>query len=471
MLPYEVFFFALLFFILGILFFNLNLGILVFIFNVLIFLGFLVSFLILKNKKFLYLAFLSFLILGGALYVSFYSNSFYFTSQKIIPLEIKGLITKIINTEPHLLFVVHNSLGNFLVQAYPTLILKEGEEIVFLGKGKEPTALPTYFQKEKIVAYYSYPQIISIGESNSFYGKLLKIKNNLVNQVKFFLPQKEATFLAGLLFGVKNNFSSDFNLAMKKSGTTHLVALSGYNISIVVVFFMMIFTFFLPRFLSVLGSVLGVIIFVLMTGAESSVVRAAIMGILILFANEKGHLFDVRNIIILSAFLMLIFNPYLLVFDVGFELSFLALVGIVYLKPLLFYQTQKEKAQTENFFNWKDAIQETISAQVLVFPLLLNTFGYFSLVSILSNALILWLIPITMFLGFLSVGAGLIFKFLGMIFSWLVFPLLKIETFIIEFFGSLNFGLQWKANFWFFVLYYLILGILILWPRKFIKIF
>jgi len=470
MLPYEVLFFALLFFILGIFFFNLNLGILIFVFNFLIFLIFLVSFLVLKSKKFLYFAFLSFLILVGALYVSFYSNSFYFNSQKNISGEIKGLITKIISFEPTLFFVVQNSLGNFLVQLPSTSFLKEGNEIVFSGKKGKLETLPVYFQKEKLIAYYPFPQIIKVEESKSFQGQLLKLKTNLVSKIKLFLPRKEADFLAGLLFGEKNNFSPDFKLAMKKSGTTHLVALSGYNISIVVMFFMMIFTSFLPRFLSIFGSVLGVVSFVIMTAGESSVMRAAIMGILILLAEERGSLFDVRNIIVLSAFLMLIFNPYLLVFDVGFELSFLALVGIVYLKPLLFYEDKKE-VQEESLFSWKEAMRTTFAAQILVFPLLLHTFGYFSFSSFLSNVLILWLIPLTMFLGFLSVGMGIISQFLGMVFSLLVFPLLKIETLVIEFFGGLNLGLQWKVGFWFFVVYYLILGILILWRRKFIKIF
>ena len=122
---------------------------------------------------------------------------------------------------------------------------------------------------------------------------------------------------------------------MAKSGTTHLVALSGQNITIIVIAISSFFGFFARRKSVFWLTLLIIIFFVLMTGAEASVVRAAVMGGIILLAKQIGRVHSIRNAIAAAAFIMILYNPKIFRFDVGFQLSFMALLGIVYLSPAI----------------------------------------------------------------------------------------------------------------------------------------
>ena len=174
-----------------------------------------------------------------------------------------------------------------------------------------------------------------INRGNYLKQKLFLFKETLVSKIFQVLPQEKAAFLSGLLFGERTEFSDNFVANLKNSGTTHIVALSGYNISIITVGLASIFLYFTKRKTAFWLSVLFVIVFVIMTGAEESVVRAAIMGIIFLISQQNSRLYSVRNAITLTAAIMLLLNPDLLVFNVGFQLSFAAFMGLVYIQPLL----------------------------------------------------------------------------------------------------------------------------------------
>ncbi|MDI6733914.1 MAG: ComEC/Rec2 family competence protein [Patescibacteria group bacterium] len=239
-----------------------------------------------------------------------------------------------------------------------------------------------YLEKEKISGVVSFSEINILSRHNGsvLKEKLFKIKNTISESFQKFLNVKEAAFLNGLTLGGTSGLSDDFKRAMSLSGTTHLVALSGYNITILVWITMGIFIYFLPRRLSFILTFIAIFAFVAMTGAESSVVRAGIMGMLILLAREVGRIYDFRNAIILAALVMVLINPKVLVFDIGFELSFLALLGIVYLRPTLI-KIFKIKEDI-SFLSWRDNLLTTASAQLAVAPILIANFGNFSLTSL-----------------------------------------------------------------------------------------
>ena len=172
---------------------------------------------------------------------------------------------------------------------------------------------------------------------------------------------------------------------MSKSGTTHLVALSGYNITILVKIIAGTLAFILSRRKALLGTILAIIAFVIMAGAEASVIRAAIMGSIAAIAPFVGRLYAPRNAIAAAALGMALWNPNILAYDVGFQLSFLALIGIIYMKPAL---ETLFKIQNKGFLNWKENLATTASAQIMVTPLLIGTFGSISATSLISNLLI-----------------------------------------------------------------------------------
>ena len=196
-----------------------------------------------------------------------------------------------------------------------------------------------------------------------------------------------------------------------------------------------------------------------MTGAEASVVRAAVMGVLVIIARESGRIFNVRNAVVLAGLIMVLLNPKVLVFDAGFELSFLALLGIIYLEPAL--RRAFKIKEGDGILSWKKNLLMTGSAQLMVAPILIQSFGNLSPVSLISNILILELIPFTTALGF---GVALLSKisyFLLLIGGWIIWPLLKVETGLIRFFGGFGLSLDLSLSWLLILAYYLAIAIFI----------
>ncbi|MDP2638961.1 MAG: ComEC/Rec2 family competence protein, partial [Candidatus Azambacteria bacterium] len=135
---------------------------------------------------------------------------------------------------------------------------------------------------------------------------------------------------------------------------------------------------------------------------------------------------------------------------------FLALIGIVYLKPLFFDSTAAR--QRKSFLNWRDNFWTTTAAQLAVLPILFLNFGYFSLNSILANLLVLELVPLIMALGFLLAGVSFISDYLAWLLVWPIDFLLKAAMAIIDFFGRWAWLWEMEFNFGFLILYYLIMG-------------
>jgi competence protein ComEC len=276
-------------------------------------------------------------------------------------------------------------------------------------------------------------EILKENQGNAFKADLYKIKNILISNLQEVLPVGKSALASGLLFGEQSEFSKEFKENMKNSGTTHLVALSGYNIAIIGLAVSAALSYILNREKAFYVSVLVIISFVLMTGAEESVVRAAVMGIIALIAEQNSRLYSLRNAITLTALFMVILNPKVLVFNVGFQLSFAALLGLIYLQPI-FGKVFKIN-DNPGSFGWRKNFTQTLSAQIAAFPIIITTFGYFSPVSLLANVLILEFIPLTMFLSFITAVAGLLSYELSLLMGWIAGFLLGYEIFIINFFN------------------------------------
>ena len=246
------------------------------------------------------------------------------------------------------------------------------------------------------------------------------------------MPAEHAALASGLLLGERAEFTDEFEEAMRNSGTTHIVALSGYNIAILVVVISGIFSYLWNRRIAFYLSLLIIPGFVIMTGASPSVIRAGIMGLILLLAENQSRPYSPRNAIVLTALGMVLFNPRIGVDDVGFQLSFAALIGIIYLYPFL---EKKFNIQSAGFLSWKKNALQTASAQIAVLPIILSTFGFFSPVALVSNVLILEFIPITMLITFVTIILGFVSFHLSLVIGWISSVFLGYEIFIIKFFG------------------------------------
>lgn len=471
---YDIFFFSSVFFLAGVGLESLELNFWILVLTAVCAAVFIFLWFWKKNRRFLWIAALSLFILVGSLYSSAFSENF---AGKFIPsgenLNFQGLVVN--NPAPrgnYQNLTVQTKLSgnevNILAKAprYPEY--RYGDLIVLNGavKKPEPESYAQYLAKEGISGVMSHPEInlTARDKGSPFKSLLFNLKYSVVEAFGKALPSQESAFLSGLVLGERSDFSQEFKTAMQVSGTTHLVALSGYNVTIIVSAAMSVFILFLRRKAAFIFTFLFLFAFVLMTGAEASVVRAAIMGVLVVLAKESGRVFNVRNAVVLAGLAMVLLNPKILVFDAGFELSFLALLGIIYLKPALSRIFHFKEGV--GILSWRENLLMTGAAQLMVAPILIQSFGNFSPVSLLSNVLILELIPYTMALGFgIALVSGISYH-LALIASWFVWPLLKIETGLIKFFGGFGLSLNLSLSWLLILFYYAILIFFIIYVGK-----
>ncbi|MEK9194687.1 MAG: ComEC/Rec2 family competence protein [Patescibacteria group bacterium] len=476
---YDIFFFGALFFLVGILFASIGLN----FWTLVIVFVFLVACLALgystKQKKFFLFSCLVFFTVLGSLFYTWDDQRF--TKETNLVFDEKISFSGIVVSNPKISSGVQEfsvDLKNpfsgkilFKTNVYPEY--KYGDELKFEGIVKSTEQLSEgyakYLEKEGVVGLVSFPktEILGSGGGPPIKSFLFGIRNKIAESFAKVLSSHEAAFLGGLTLGGTEGLPQSFKEAMRSSGTTHLVALSGYNISIIITAIMGTLAYFLSRRLSFILATIVIVGFVLMTGAEASVVRAAIMGFLVLLAGEVGRLFDFRNAIIFAGLLMVLENPKVLVFDIGFQLSFLALLGIIYLKPSIEKFFKIDPKDKSGFLNWRENLLTTASAQFMVLPLLIANFDQFSLTSFIANVLILGLIPVTMALGFLIAGLSLVSYSLSLILSWIVSPLLKIEIGFIELFAKLAIPLKVQFGLVLSLIYYGLIIAFIVYVQRF----
>jgi competence protein ComEC len=292
-----------------------------------------------------------------------------------------------------------------------------------------------------------FPKIETVNNDSHIWQSTLKrinvLRQKLIMLFSKTLPTPSSSLLLGIIFGIKEQMPKIFTDNLRTSGVFHVIAASGMNVTLIGGFISALLAFFLKRQIAIGLSILGIIFYAVLAGLEPSIIRASIMGILVFSAQIMGRQTLAVNGLILAGFGMLYFDPTLLA-DVGFQLSFAATLGILYLKPLF---GKKEGIASE--------ILTTIAAQVATLPILLANFGTYSIYSILVNGLVLWTVPILMMVGGLGAILGFILTPLGQLSLYLCYPLLLYFEKIVNFFGGIggvlvveNFPWQFTAGYY-----------------------
>ncbi|MDP3792831.1 MAG: ComEC/Rec2 family competence protein [bacterium] len=297
----------------------------------------------------------------------------------------------------------------------------------------------TYLKKDGIKTILFFPQINEYaGDLNlgfwenlrlSLYKKIFAVKDKFQTAVNLSISEPNASFVNGILLGSRQNIPDDLKEAFNKTGTTHILAISGYNIMIISWAILSGLIFFFRRRVAFWISVGVIILFVILTGASASVVRAALMGLILSFAHGYGRLYDQKNSIILAGAAMVWINPFVLVFDIGFQLSFAAVLGLVYLYP----KVDEKLYKIPRLGNFKELTLMTISAQLAVAPLLIYYFGNFSLVSLPTNLLILPFVPASMLLGFVAGLGGMIYQPLGQVIGYATWAITTYQIEVVKY--------------------------------------
>ncbi len=309
---------------------------------------------------------------------------------------------------------------------------RQGQILELTGKIQQPHSYPdfdyvSYLAKNGIHATMYFPQysvpldFVLPWRTRVWLwltGHLTTIRFAMTESISRAVPQPQSGYLTGILVGAKGVVSPQLKDEFARTGTSHILAISGYNITIVASVLMALLAP-LGRRRSYWWAVAGIVLFTVMVGAGASVVRAAIMGVMAITATRLGRLNDAGTAMAFSAAAMCVFNPLLLRWDVGFQLSFLAFAGIVYIEPLI-------KPGLEKLLRFKtlaSIVATTLSAQVFVLPVLLSVFGTFAMYTLPANLLVLPLVPIAMLLGFATAVAGIIWPLAGLLVgqsAWLI---------------------------------------------------
>jgi len=331
-----------------------------------------------------------------------------------------------------------------------------------------------YLIKEGIYSLMYFPEVklIEKGSLNSVfskaYGGILSFKKKLRESIYSNFSPPGSFLLGAVILGDKSKISDEWKEKLNLTGLRHVTAVSGMHVAIILgIIISFLNSFTLSRKMVFLLSFLFVSFFIVLTGLQVSALRAGLMAFFFLSADLSGRRGDPLKLLVFSAFLLLLFNPFLLRSDIGFHLSFSAMFGIFFFISPLRVWIGKIFLNVPNFLNFKDILALTFSAQVFTLPVLIYNFGYFSLISPLSNLLIVPFLPALMIFGFVSGVLGIIVPFLGYLFSFPAYFLLKYLESVISFLSSLSFSfVKMNIPLIFLVFYYLLFFFLGMKIRK-----
>lgn len=412
----------------------------------------LVSRYILNNKWGIIASFFFLTFSIGMIYLSYFNIKFKYDLEDKVGVEFKyigKIVDDIENRNLDKRFKLKTSLSDsyILVKTQSKLDVSYGDIVSVEGKLVKPTNFKTeagkdfdyinYLKKDNILYTLEAKklEVLESNKGNRFQTFLFNIKNSFLDKINAIILPYESTLLGGLILGERSSFSDKLREDFIKTGTIHIVALSGYNVTIVAEWFMKLL-YFLPFVLSIYGGIIMIVLFVLMTGGYATSIRAGIMAILVLIAKITGRPYDVLRAILVTIILMLFYNPYLLYFDISFQLSFIATIAVIFFSPKIakyFYFIPKN-------LNLREIITVTFGAYVFVLPFVLYKMGNLSLVALPTNFLVLPFIPLTMLLGFLTGALAFVSTKLALPFGYATYLLLKLELSIINFFASLPFA-------------------------------
>ncbi len=290
-------------------------------------------------------------------------------------------------------------------------------------------------------------------------------KEHAIDHIYSMFPEPEASLLAGILLGNDNGLPATLQEAYQNTGTAHIIAISGFNIAIIAGLFIALFSrLFGPR-RGAFAAIAGITVYTILVGATPSVVRAALMGGLAIFARQLGRRQVGLNTLTASAAFMAVINPQVL-WDVSFQLSFAATLGLIlYAQPLQEWLTRllasRLPAKTARRIAAPVGMYMlfTLAAQLTTLPIVAYQFKRISLISILANPLILPVQPALMVLAGLAVLLSFLYLPLGQLVGWAAWPFAAYTNRAVEFFNRLphsvvNLG---DFSFLFVVIFYILL--------------
>ncbi len=301
---------------------------------------------------------------------------------------------------------LHSVSGRILVTDRSMYVIPDpGDRIRIRGileHAEAGTSYEQYLRMRDIGAVMDIRGLDIIESTNNqrFTRLLWHIRSRFEQQIKRTFPDPSAGLLTGLLTGANGALTPAIEEEFRQTGLSHIVAISGSNITIILSL-MGSMLFWLPLRWRFIPLAVGIIVFTLFVGASASVIRAAVTGIIGLVALQAGRQSDARLATGWTAFFMLMWNPWMLWADAGFQLSFLAVIGLIEMTPLLAPALKR----IPDAGGIREALTATLAAQFTAVPWGVRLFGSLPLISPLANIIVAPFLPLGMLFGFLAVLA------------------------------------------------------------------
>ncbi|MGH2621595.1 MAG: ComEC/Rec2 family competence protein [Anaerolineales bacterium] len=325
--------------------------------------------------------------------------------------------------------------GAALVQASRFGAYSYGDRVQATGyletpKETEEFSYRDYLARQGIHSLMEQAAVVRVAErqASPVLQIVFDLRQRAFETVHALFPDPEASLLAGILLGIESGIDSEVREAFNVTGTTHIIAISGFNLTVLAGLVISLFGRWFGMRRGAVAAAIAILVYTLLVGADAAVVRAAIMGGLALLARYLGRQAHALASLSAAAVAMSLLNPQVL-WDVGFQLSFAATLGLVlYADPIKrgFVRLASHWVQPERAAAWAGPVGDyllfTLAAQLTTLPLTALHFRRLSLVALVANPIILPAQPLLMMLGGLAVLAGLIWQPIGQLLAFVAWP-------------------------------------------------
>ena len=337
-----------------------------------------------------------------------------------------------------------------------------------------------YLATKKIFTLISYPRIVERSPASGFLPGLwlFRFRAHLIEVTAKIFPAPESGLITGIILGPRNNISDDLYNAFRNSGTSHIIAISGFNIAILAALISAICLRAFGHWKGAITALIAITLYAMLVGGGASVVRASIMGGLVIMAQQIGRKQAGLNTLALTAFVMLMFNPMLL-WDVGFQLSFFATLGLVWFASPFqeafktFAARYIPEEHLQRVADWTgEYFLFTIAAQITTLPVLLYHFHQMPFALLIANPLVLPAQPPLMGFSATAMVAGLIWLPLGKIVGLVAVPFTTYTIRIVEWAAGLNLPVYRAASIplAFIIIYFALLAAIVYKPEWKLKV-
>ncbi len=333
-----------------------------------------------------------------------------------------------------------------------------------------------YLKHQGVYSTMQYPRfdLIEVHQGNPLRAVLYRLRENGGRVLSAIFPSPEDSLLKGILLGDESSISPALSDAYRLTGTSHIIAISGFNMSVLAGLVSLFFTRQFGRRRGALVTMLLLGSYSLLVGASASVVRAAFMGSYAVLGNSISRKGNTLNNLGVSALLMVVLNPHL-PWDLGFQFSVLATLGLsLFAGPLrarlehwLGQRLEQKRALAVSSLV-SETILLTMIAQALVLPLSIWHFREVSWLFLIANPLILPVQPAVMILGLAAMSMGLVWLPLGRVLAWIAWPWVAYSNRMVTWLASLA-PVSWtlpQIDLFWVLLYYLALFLIVFRPKS-----